>query len=998
MAGKKAPVKKVAKQPPEKKNTRNKTPRPAADLKHRIKIQQALYEIADAASAVTDMQSFYKRLHEIVGGLMYAGNFFIASYDEQSGLLSFPYFVDEDEAQAPPTQPLADFHGLTSWVIRTGRMVTHGWDQSLELLESGEIRFPDAGTSNENGIAAPLKVGDKTIGVVFVQSHIKGIEYTDQDEKVLEFVARHIAITLTRARAIEETRQRNQEIAEVLEQQTATSGILRVIAESPTDVQPVLDAVAEYGARLSESVECAIFQVVSEDQMKLAAQAGPDRVYPIGMPWPLNHDSVAGSTILDRRIYHIPDIAETGDQFSISRSTHTKYRSFLGVPLTREGQCFGAIFIRRPMEGPFSEKQINLVKIFADQAVIAIENVRLFEETQHLLKETEDRAAELAVINSVQAALAAELDLQGIYNAVGDKIRSIFHNTDVSIRIYDPRTNFIHYPYTYVKGQPFPLASEPLPEIGFSTHILHTRETLVINENMAQEMEKYNSAYFPGAGSTKSVIIVPLVSGDQARGLIALFDQEREHAFSDSDVRLLETLTNSMSAALENARLFDETQQRNAELAIINSIQDGLVSKLEIQEIYELVGEKLQDVFKQTDLSIGVYDPETDLLSAPFVIEHGRRIPFPPLKVEGRGIVGHLLHDPKPLLFNTDVHANIEEIIGQNQSADITGSGFPKSALYVPLLMGGSMRGVIVLQDFQKEHAFSGSDIRLLDTLADSMSVALENARLWEQEKMYRKALQRELEIGREIQAGFLPEALPLIEGWEIAASLMSAREVAGDFYDVFDLPDGNIGLVIADVCDKGVGAALFMTLFRSLIRAAANLDYFEQTEQVAVPRSAVERLQRAISLTNNYIAETHGNSGMFATLFFGILDPRSGKLTYVNGGHEPPLIVQAGSVREALRKTGPAVGAIMNCGFDIVETQLFAGDMFFAFTDGVPDCQDPHGDFFGRERLLDILRSDSSSSQELIKCVETELHQYIGHATQFDDITLLAVKRANPI
>jgi sigma-B regulation protein RsbU (phosphoserine phosphatase) len=259
---------------------------------------------------------------------------------------------------------------------------------------------------------------------------------------------------------------------------------------------------------------------------------------------------------------------------------------------------------------------------------------------------------------------------------------------------------------------------------------------------------------------------------------------------------------------------------------------------------------------------------------------------------------------------------------------------------------------------------------------------------------MYRKALQRELEIGREIQAGFLPDALPQVEGWEIAASLMSAREVAGDFYDVFELPDGNIGLVIADVCDKGVGAALFMTLFRSLIRAAANLDYFEHIEQTDAPPTTAERLQRAMSLTNNYIAETHHKSGMFATLFFGILDPRDGRLIYINGGHEPPLIIQAGVVRESLRTTGSAVGAILNCYFDVHKTQLRAGEMLFAYTDGVPDCRNPHGEFFTRARLLGVLQRDNDSSLELIKGIELELRYFIDHATQFDDITLLAVRR----
>jgi sigma-B regulation protein RsbU (phosphoserine phosphatase) len=116
--------------------------------------------------------------------------------------------------------------------------------------------------------------------------------------------------------------------------------------------------------------------------------------------------------------------------------------------------------------------------------------------------------------------------------------------------------------------------------------------------------------------------------------------------------------------------------------------------------------------------------------------------------------------------------------------------------------------------------------------------------------------------------------------------------------------------------------------------------------------------------------------------------------LTYVNGGHEPPLIVRSGDVRQSLHTTGPAVGVITNPRFDVLEAQLSEGDVFFAFTDGVPDCKDPHGNFFGPERLLEMLRRDSGSARELVKTIETELHQYIDGATQFDDITLLAVKR----
>ncbi len=318
----------------------------------------------------------------------------------------------------------------------------------------------------------------------------------------------------------------------------------------------------------------------------------------------------------------------------------------------------------------------------------------------------------------------------------------------------------------------------------------------------------------------------------------------------------------------------------------------------------------------------------------------------------------------------------------------------PKSVLAAPLIIHGKLHGIVTLQNIDRENAFSDSDVRLLTTLANSMSVALENARLWEQEKMYLRALQRELEIGREIQAGFLPDTLPQAEGWEIAASLISARGVAGDFYDAFELPDGSIGLVIADVCDKGVGAALFMTLFRSLIRATASLEYFEHTESATPSHSTAERLRRAMLLTNNYIAETHGDSGMFATLFFGILDPRDGRLMYINGGREPPFILRAGIVGETLCKTGPAVGATTDGRFDLLETQLQAGDIFFAFTDGIPDCKNPRGEFFGRARLHDIFQCAGESAGGLVDAIKTELRQYTADAAQFDDITLLAVRR----
>src|SRR5437870_5789075 len=236
--------------------------------------------------------------------------------------------------------------------------------------------------------------------------------------------------------------------------------------------------------------------------------------------------------------------------------------SSVTVPILGSDRVLGSIALENyERENAFGEAEVRLLTTVAASMGVALENARLFDETQRLLKETEQRNAELAIINSVQAALAAELNIQGIYDAVGDKIREIFQNRDMGIRVYDPKTNLIHYPYTYENGERITIESHPLPEKGFAPHVLRTRETLVINENLAQVMESYGSYILPGTQLEKSVVMVPMVSGDQARGVIGLMDLDHEHAFSDSDVRLLQTLANSMSVALENARLFDETQR-----------------------------------------------------------------------------------------------------------------------------------------------------------------------------------------------------------------------------------------------------------------------------------------------------------------------------------------------------------------------------------------------------------------------------------------------------
>ncbi|MDH5748183.1 MAG: SpoIIE family protein phosphatase, partial [Rhodospirillales bacterium] len=268
-------------------------------------------------------------------------------------------------------------------------------------------------------------------------------------------------------------------------------------------------------------------------------------------------------------------------------------------------------------------------------------------------------------------------------------------------------------------------------------------------------------------------------------------------------------------------------------------------------------------------------------------------------------------------------------------------------------------------------------------------------------EATQRNAFEKELQIGRKIQAGFLPASLPQIKGWEIAAHFQAAREVAGDFYDVFTIEGRDrVGLIIGDVCDKGVGAALFMTLFRSLLRASAKFHEFTHADDASAgfwsdnPSSA---LRDCVRFVNNYIATTHGDASMFATLFFGLLEPDTGHLYYINGGHEQPVLVGAGGIRATLENTGPAVGLFPGAVFTVGEAHMEVGDTLFSYTDGVPDAANGSGEAFSTERLMALLEKNRQSAGPLVAGLMAEIQSHIKDAPQFDDITLLSFTRIPP-
>ncbi len=695
-----------------------------------LNVQSALYRIAEAASTADDLQAFYAEMHRIVSELMYAENFYLLLHDPGTDLWESAYFVDQAGDPAPPKSPPSRYpKTLVSYVSNT-RTTLHASRKDIEEMKrQGQIE--PYGTLCVDWLGVPLKQDDQFFGVLVVQSYEEGVFYTDQDVEILTFVAQHMAVALTRARAIEQIRQKNAEL-EVI------NSIQQALA-SELDFQALVDLV---GDKLREVFQSGNVSIIWRDEDSdlvvplYVYEDGERKFYPAWTP----RSSKAIEHLVSQRLPLVWNTKIEADKWGLwTREGTQEAISGLFVPVIGRDKVIAAIRLEDyQREYAFTDSNVRLVSTVGNSMGVALENARLFEETQHLLKETEQRNAELALINSIQEGLVAQMDMQSIYDLVGDNVRDIFDAQMIGIGTFDWQNNQRLVHYLWEKGQRYTFDPRPIDPDGISGYLIRERKTLYIRN--AAENNEYEDLglelpeIVPGTEPAKSILMVPLIAGDSLIGVLSMQHMDRSNAFSDSDIRLLETLANSMSIALENARLFNETQrllketeQRNAELAIINSVQQGLAAQLEMVAIYDLVGDKIQEIFDAQVVIIGMYDLENQLQYLPYMNERGVRY-YP-----GPGPFGeaakHFLHSRQPLRFNTLEEA---EDFGLITIAD---TEKPKSMVFVPLIVGEKLIGGISLQNLDREYAFSDSDVTLLTTLAGSMSVALENARLFEAER-----------------------------------------------------------------------------------------------------------------------------------------------------------------------------------------------------------------------------------------------------------------------
>ncbi len=456
---------------------------------------------------------------------------------------------------------------------------------------------------------APLISGDEVRGRISLQNLDRTNAFDEDDVRLLTTLASSLSVALENARLVHETRQRNAELALINGVQEAIAGELdqQAIYDAVGDkIQEIFDAQSVRIDRLDEASGLVHYPYIIELGERLHAEP----------------ESPGGFSkhVLDSRepLLITENVLAEAERYGSTILAGEAPKSVLFVPLVTGGKATGLISLQNiDREHAFGKSDQQLLETLAGSLSVALENARLVDETRQ-------RNAELALINSVQDSLAGELELQAIYDAVGNRIRDVFDSEVVQISMLEEATGLLNDRYLIERGER--LEEEPWKPSGFSKFVLETREPLLIVDDLATESERYGSEVVEGSEVPKSVLFVPLVVGGKATGVISLQNVDREHAFSESDQQLLETLAGSLSVALENARLVHETRQRNAELALINGVQDAIAGELDPQAIYDAVGDRIREIFDAQVVSIRTLDEATGLMHFPYILERGERL------------------------------------------------------------------------------------------------------------------------------------------------------------------------------------------------------------------------------------------------------------------------------------------------------------------------------------------------------------------------------------
>jgi serine phosphatase RsbU (regulator of sigma subunit)/putative methionine-R-sulfoxide reductase with GAF domain len=862
--------------------------------------------------------------------------------------------------------------GIIPWVARTGtvRMVD---DVRKEPLYRKAQHF---NIQTRSELAIPLLFGDEVLGVLDIQSS-KINAFHENDKTVLQALSASIAVTIRNANLYSSELWR------------------RKVADSFKEVASLLTANLDLDnlfntilLELDQNLPCEASSIwlleepclpdeINQKTLKLAAVRNISANV-------LDESSKSANDIREWLLNALckpePTIRKPEDPYGplgTALGFPSDYSS-IAAPLRSGDKVMGLITMAHHSANRYGTEASAIITTFASYAAVAIQNARNYANAQ-------EQAWTATVLLQVSESVQEITSLSDLLETVARLTPLLVGVERCAFLTYDP-----HH-LEFVVHTTFGIS---VPEE--KRHIsIQTSPTLLrlINEKTPQFILKKEG----GIGlfldnqtdENDTAVILPLTAHKEILGACIVThkaDQSLAYRtiFDSHTLSILQGITHQTAVAMENIRLVEAQQAEAYVTAVLLQVAEAVVRQNDLAEIFSTVLHLLSILVGTQSAVLYLWDETKQSFQPAQVItplhKSAEKLLHQTYPIANAGFLKHILEQDSAVILPVKKQQN-DPIIWADLNPKITVDASSTNTYLIghPLFVKNERYGVLISLESDLPLESQPHRIEILNGITQQMAVAIQNDQLQKQ-MLTQEVLEREVEVARTIQRTFLPSKLPQAPGWELDVRWATARQVGGDFYDVFRLPKNRIGLVIADVSDKGVPAALYMTVARTLIRAfAQNSDS---------PKRVLDRV--------NQLLMTDTPNGLFVTAIYAILDTHTGILTYSNAGHNLPLLIRSsGKEVISLHKGGIALGVVAAAGLEDHTIQLQQGDSLILYTDGLTETFSPEGESFGEERLVKLLKGVREKNIcQIMELVETNLADFRQGGVLSDDLTLLAVQR----
>ena len=955
------------------------------DAHNRAEQLATVSEVSRAITFILDLDKLLQRIVDLINQRFDFPYVHIYTIDPVQQELIFkagagkrtPYY-----AQAEVTYKLEAERGLLPAAVKEKetKRINNVEDEPL-FLES-----PFAEQFSGSEMAVPLLFGGEVLGVLDIQSEEKGT-FSSEHQKLMETLADNLAIAIRNARLYRSEKWRRQ-VAESLRD------VASLLSEN-ANLQDVMEAILN---QLHKNLPCDIAGIWLFENDSQYSESNRDQkmylaAYKISDNFPhhaLERISFLPDEWVKNALEHKkPTIREPEDPIGPIGNIFNldpDYSS-IAAPMHTGGEILGMVTLIHHTHGRYGPESQKITSAFASYAAISIENNRLFQTSQ-----------EQAWISTILLQVAqATQSLTTLDELVGTIVRltpMVVGITGCALFLREPNGNrFTLFDVYGIDRKeenedfelPYPVMDPPLLQ-----DLILTLQPMRVFDP-AQEL---NLPVELSKGMENDILmLLPLVSRDELLGAFLLVNKEKHRdwneenqIFGEEQLKIVRGIIQQSAVAIENIRLIEDRQEEAYVSTVLLQSAQAIVSGGTLGDTLDTIVNILPILVGIDSSAIYLWNDNEELFQISHAISREDS--------EAEELVGQsyqpgefpmldaVLHNNHPIVFpfveNTLPLEDWDLVLPDEGQIDPA----PFLATRYPLLMGFPLSikdeifGVLLAQDknfsTNRERRFE-----LLYGIAQQVSLAIQND-LLNKEMLDRQRLEREFQLAREIQQTFLPEKMPEMPGWQMAVHWETARQVGGDFYDYFRLPDGRIAIVIADVSDKGLAASLYMTVTRTLIRAAAL--------EADSPAKTLERV--------NDLLLTNSQNGLFVTTFYGILSLKSGLLNYAIAGHNPPMIIRHDARKVIVfEKGGIALGALSDISLTDENIILNSGDCLVLYTDGVTEAFNHKDQMYGEERLEAVLmHSIGKNARFTLESIEEDLEEFRGDAPLSDDTTILAI------